>query len=97
MNKINFTKLPSLTVKDAEFLREMESRQKYAVRCYLEGIEQALTERLQIHLGRVPSAAEIRQHASCFTHPDGARCFSWDGIVILQVAPIFTGIQPELN
>lgn len=80
----------SFTEEDLARLKSMESASQRAINIYLEGLKSALVERLEIHLGRVPSDDEIRQHGFCGIYPDGTREYRWKGEPFLRIAPIFT-------
>ena len=81
--------LASFSAPDLEMLRKMKSATDKAARQIMEQTERLLVERLEIHLGRLPSDDEIRQHGFCGIYPDGTREFKWKGETFLRIAPIF--------
>jgi len=96
MNLPDFTgRNLSLTLNQIDFLREMESAMQRIAREYVQQTERLLVERLEIHLGRVPSDDEVKQHAFCGIYPDGTREYRWKGEPFLRIAPIFKPPAPS--
>lgn len=85
----------SFTEEDIARLRSMESATQRAINIYHEGLESALVERLEIHLGRVPTNEEVKRYGACIISKDGTRTYSWRGNVFLSVAPFFTPPAPS--
>lgn len=94
VNFPDFKNHPKLSPEDQEIVDSLDSKTKEMVRNYVESVEIELLKRLEIHLGRVPSNDELKQHGTCVIWPDGAREYQWKGETILKVAPIFKGITP---
>lgn len=81
--------------KDLAMFEAMEPARERIAREYVQQTERLLVERLEIHLGRVPSDDEIRQHGFCGIYPDGTREYRWKGEAFLRIAPIFTPPAPS--
>lgn len=56
---------------------------------YEKMIDDALIERVEVILGRVPSNQEIAAHCYRINYPDGRREYTWSGQTILKVDALF--------
>jgi len=85
----------SFNAEDIAILEGMENTMQRIAREYVQQTERLLVERLEIHLGRVPSDDEVKQHAFCGIYPDGTREYRWKGEPFLRIAPIFKPPAPS--
>ena len=84
---VSFIEPENLPPDIAEFREKTGAAVNKAAKQALAHFNEATSDALKKHCGKLPSAPELMDHAKVTVSPDGTRVLTWDGEVILTILP----------